>query len=398
MKSRLIQAMNAAGRALGLRRRAEALERAERAEIRAALRTDLEVMRPVIESLILQPNRSTLLTVDTGLQSLERELLERSTSEGAWYAFLWRQILAVWDDEPAAENAFRWGNASVSQAIGELVKRRVFPTGLGTAEIRELDARVREAAFFSARTTHAGYLRELQKLVKRFLKVEGYENDLPQLRIEARELLQSVGYTPEAGFPGDARLGIPSARAGSLQDLTSERRLNLIFKTQSALMRGRAQKIRGADRMDVAPAWELVRVADRREKRDWPARWKQAGAEPVKGRMIALKEAEVWSALGDAALFQDALDVDHPPFAFESGMGWREILGSEARELGLTTRPAGFFAAAKQMIKEAVDKAFVRPLKAEDFIGGQAAMDEVKRKFEEVKKREPLSLDSILGV
>ena len=118
----------------------------------------------------------------------------------------------------------------------------------------------------------------------------------------------------------------------------------------------------------------------------------------MKGRMIALKDAEVWSAIGDSALFPDALDVDHPPFAFESGMGWREILGSEARELGLTTRPAGFFAKAKQMIKEAVDKAFVRPLKAEDFIGGQAAMDEVKRKFEEVKKREPLSLDSILGL
>lgn len=118
----------------------------------------------------------------------------------------------------------------------------------------------------------------------------------------------------------------------------------------------------------------------------------------MKGRMIALKDAEVWSAIGDPALFPDAIGVDHPPFAFESGMGWREILGSEARELGLTTRPAGFFAKAKQMIKEAVDKAFVRPLKAEDFIGGQAAMDEVKRKFEEVKKREPLSLDSILGL
>lgn len=368
------------------------------AEVRRALRSDLKPLVVPMQLLIERPRKTTVLTIAAILAQTERVMFSREETQGALYRWMWSEILSEWSEQRVEINAFRWGNASVSQAIGELVKRKVFPTGLGTAEIRELDARVREAAFFSARTTHAGYLKELQKLTQRFLKGEGYENDLPQLRIEARKLLQAVGYTPEAGFPGDARLGIPSARAGSLQDLTSERRLNLIFKTQSALMRGRAQKIRGADRLDVAPAWELVRVAARNEERDWPERWEEAGVEPVKGRMIALKDAEVWSAIGDSALFPDALDVDHPPFAFESGMGWREILGSEARELGITTRPAGFFAKAKQMIKEAVDKAFVRPLKAEDFIGGQAAMDEVKRKFEEVKKREPLSLDSILGL
>jgi hypothetical protein len=394
MHTRLIKAMNAAGQALA---RARRIER-ERAEIREALRVDLEVLQPALELLVLAPKRSTLLTVQAALPRIERALLEGSSSEGKWYGFLWAQILSEWDEMPAVENAFRWGGATVSQALTEAAKRKVLPTGLGTAGLRELDARVRESAFFSARTAHAGYLKELQKLTQRFLKAEGYENDLPQLRIEARKLLQGAGYTPEAGFPGNAKLEIPPARAGSLQDLSSERRLNLIFKTQSALMRGRALKIRGADRLDLAPAWELVRVAARNEERDWPRRWKEAGAELVDGRLMALKDAEVWSALGDSALFGDALDVDHPPFAFESGMGWREVLASEARQRGLGARPEGLLARAKALVKDAVEKAFVRPLKAEDFLGGQAAMEAVKRTFEEVKKREPLDLDSILGV
>ena len=64
-----------------------------------------------------------------------------------------------------------------------------------------------------ARTTSAGYVAELKKLVERHISAEGYNNDLPQLRIEARELLQAFEYTPQGGFKGDSKLGIPPAEA-----------------------------------------------------------------------------------------------------------------------------------------------------------------------------------------
>ena len=60
------------------------------------------------------------------------------------------------------------------------------------------------------------------------------------------------------------------------------------------------------------------------------------------GRLIALKTSPIWEALGSRFLFDDALNVDHPPFAFGSGMGWREVPLEEAQELGLdlTSQPA----------------------------------------------------------
>jgi hypothetical protein len=71
--------------------------------------------------------------------------------------------------------------------------------------------------------------------------------------------------------------------------------------------------------------------------RDWPARWKIAGGALVDGgRMIALKGDPIWGELGGYENFSDALGVDHPPFAFNSGMGWKEISAAEVRALGIT--------------------------------------------------------------
>jgi|GEM_PF-3377016 len=53
------------------------------------------------------------------------------------------------------------------------------------------------------------------------------------------------------------------------------------------------------------------------------------------GRMIARKDSPIWSELGSSANFDDALDVEYPPFAFNSGMWVRDIDRDEALALGL---------------------------------------------------------------
>ena len=61
--------------------------------------------------------------------------------------------------------------------------------------------------------------------------------------------------------------------------------------------------------------------------------------------MIARKGATIWEELGSAAIFDDALDTDHPPFAFNSGMGWRSVPRAECIRLGLIAedyQPEGF--------------------------------------------------------
>lgn len=222
-----------------------------------------------------------------------------------------------------------------SHALDIASARGLLPSELDTVEMRrQIAADIRRNAVFSARTTNARYLQALKERIARLL-AGGRDNDWAQLRLELRKELQRLGYTPARGFRGDKALDIPPAEPGSLRDLSSDLRLNLILDTQQKLMRGASQKARGTDgsRLRQFPAWELVRLFPRRVPRGsadsgsqgWAARFIEAGAQLHDGRMIALKTDPVWAALGDSAIFSDALDTDHPPFAFNSGMGWREI-------------------------------------------------------------------------
>lgn len=238
--------------------------------------------------------------------------------------------------------------------------RGLLPLALGSRAARaRLTRDVRRNALFSARTTNADYLHFIFGELSRMLE-GGYESDPGMIRLRAKALLAHLEYDPMTGFPGDAERGIPPAEPGSLQDLSSDARLNLIIDTQEALMRGAVNKAQGMEptAMKLFPWWELVRIESRRVPRGdpdsgtkgWNERWTEAaGPAPVtdghRTRLIAAKDHHVWRNLGDAGLFEDALDVEHPPFAFRSGMGWRSVHYSEGKRLGLDL-PAYVFASA----------------------------------------------------
>lgn len=280
----------------------------------------------------------------------------------------------------------------IQQALDLAQRRGLLPTSMGTAEMRALATKIRDQAFWSARTSNAAYLAELKKLVERYVKGEGYDNDLGQLRVEARELLAKYGYMPERGFPGDASLGIPAARPGSLQDLSSERRLTLIYETQASLMRGLGLKMRGIDRVSQYPAWELVRVESRRVPRDWEERWAKAGGRLIQdgtsGRMMARKDDDVWSALGDSSLFDDALDVDYPPFAFQSGMGWREVPAAEWARLVPGSTPPAPAAIPPAVPAQIQPPTPPRHVRYDDFIGGKPTVDNLIARLRARRARE----------
>lgn len=224
---------------------------------------------------------------------------------------------------------------TLTDALRSATDRGILPTWMGTAELDELEAALKERAVFSARTTNAVYLESLKERISRLL-AEDYEGDQAQIRLELKQILAVLGYDPETGFPGDESLDIPPARAGSLQDLSSDKRINLILDTQLELMAGKGQEQRGLSKeaLDLFPAWELVRVKAARVPRDWFKRFKQAGGRVLEDadgrkRLVAHKLDEVWSVLGDRALFRDALGVTHPPFAFGSGMAWQAIESTE---------------------------------------------------------------------
>ena len=220
---------------------------------------------------------------------------------------------------------------TVFDALRAAQARGVLPTSLGTAELRDLGADVLSSSVFTARGTNAVYVSKLKEVVD---SLAAGDINFATARWTLAETLKALGYTPEGGFPDLEPGQVPPALAGTLQDLSSKRRIEFILKTQIALVRGKGQAFRGHARAAAFPAWELVRVYQVSVPRDWPSRWTIAGGKP--GPMIALKGDPVWGELGSYENFQDALGVDHPPFAFNSGMGWREVAAGEVRKLGIT--------------------------------------------------------------
>lgn len=230
----------------------------------------------------------------------------------------------------------RLSPAKFDQALAAAQKRGFLPSRLGSAQLAQvITPAVRERCLVLARGTNARFLQAVVQAIVEARKggprsAEGY------LIAGLQRVLQALGYDPATGFPGDAAQGVPSAEAGSLQDLSSRRRLLLILNTERQLAQGKAQQINGNTPVMVeqAPAWQLVRMEDRRVPRDspdsgslgWGERWLKAGGpgpfeEDHKTILAARKDDPVWQLLGSTTLFKDGLNVSHPPFAFNSGMG-----------------------------------------------------------------------------
>ncbi len=274
-------------------------------------------------------------------------------------------------------------------------ERGLLPTWLSSAELQEMTLRMKERVFFAARWSNLQALDKVKALVERYVQGEGRDNDLAQLRIEVRKILANAGYTPEGGFPGDPEMGIPPATAGSIRDLSSDKRLNLIFEPQAALARGLGMKVRNLQRVQQFPAIELIRLKHARQpdwERDWQERWQTAGDNvdwegALQEPMIALQTSPIWAALGSSALFKDALNVDYPPFAFNSGMGWRFVGFKESEALGLTTAPlvAEPVTEIQAMVRGYLKRQF-GPLGAAMRPAGPVVNDADKAKLERLKK------------
>jgi len=299
-------------------------------------------------------------------------------------------------------NALKLRGSSTSRALDLAKARGILPTALGSYDVRKQIAKqVRLSSVFSAKTTNARYLHALDERIARLVQ-GGYNNDPAQLRVELKAELARLGYTPEKGFPGDEALGIEPAKPGSLRDLSSDARIDLILQTQLDLLTHAALKAQGMDgsRVWQFPCWELVRTGERKAPREWEERFAEAGGTLVhdgeRNRMMAFKGAKVWAALGNSELFSDALDTDHPPFAIGSGMGWREVHHTDAKKLlgreaveafrsggagGASNLPAGTIIPRPSTSASGLDAETIRALKAKleelEVSGGRLTMDEI---------------------
>jgi hypothetical protein len=210
-----------------------------------------------------------------------------------------------------------------TEALNANEVRALLPTTGRTTDLQQLSGAVKRRALFSATVTSADLLQQLQDSTQSLLTGT---TDQATMRLGVKQLLARMGYQPEPD------------QAGGLQDLSSTARINLQLETLVDTARGYGWDVQGQnpDVLDEFPAQELIRdFAPKGRERDWAARWAKAGGEFFGGRMIALKNDPVWSRLGDPGLFDDGLGNPYPPFAFNSGMGVRDVTRDEAEQLGL---------------------------------------------------------------
>lgn len=183
-----------------------------------------------------------------------------------------------------------------------------------------VQAGLRDRAFFSSQVTEAKILHAMRQNVAEL--VSGGKSP-SEVRRDLRAYLASIGY--DAG-----------ENRGTIKDLTTKARLDVMMKTNADQAKGYASHLRATTTGAILafPAYELVRVERRKLPRDWSARWEAAaqkvGWEGVarNGAMIALKTSPIWAALS-------RFGNPFPPFDFNSGMGVRDVKKSVCREIGL---------------------------------------------------------------
>lgn len=200
----------------------------------------------------------------------------------------------------------------LTAALASQVVKTVLPTHLRSKMLAQLPVEIRKRSMFSAGIESADLLQRMDDAIIEVLKGNHTEET-------ARSLLHRL--------PGML----------DHEELRTEGRMRLIVETNVDLARGYGgyQQSQDVDILDEFPAWEFYRAEARKEPRDWPTRWEEAGgifypgdSDYEEGRMIALKDDPIWTEIS-------AFDLPFAPFDYNSGMDLRDIDRDEAEALGV---------------------------------------------------------------
>lgn len=252
---------------------------------------------------------------------------------------------------------------ATSSQTAEKIERRDISVGAVARSSKEwgnIPLEIRERAFFTATVGNVKVLSEMKSRISAAInqvRDSGGVMDKGRFVAEMKEYLSSQGYA----------LGGTSVR-----DITSNRRLSLIYdmNVEEAKEFARYKNdLSSAVGLNLYPAWEFTRVHPRRkERRDWPERWKKAGGQIFDGRMIALKTSDVWAKLS-------VFGRPWAPFDFGSGMGCRDVRRADCVKYGLiqakeklTPKPVDFNASAK-MSGNGIDDEFLKKAQLDGKLG-----------------------------
>ena len=269
------------------------------------------------------------------------------------------------------------------EALGFLKSKEMVPTGMSSAQMKQIGGGFFKRSFTSAGVTEA---KELSFWFEGLKDIASGKGNTGELRVLFNKMF--------TGSP-----------------LNSRARQDLLVDTNLAIIRGFGRQVQET-RPEVVqdfPAWELYRAFDRFMERgdprykegsdgsyNWLERWQdaldEAGSEAEQqvfastGRMMALVGSPVWQALGDGAGgYNDTLGNDFPPFAWRSGMQRRQVPRDECEAVGLIDPDED----APVPAEPDVESGFVQPAdvdtgllgEVKDILDGVAKFDATKRGF-----------------
>lgn len=208
-------------------------------------------------------------------------------------------------------------------------------TALSSSQLEDLPAEIRDRSMFSAKVEDERLLVEMQERLQariELVKRAGRTMDRGVFIEEMRDILKEGGYKRPEGI-----------KSGSLRDLKSTRRLGLIFDMNVAQAEGYARWAADMtpEGLENEPCYELIRLEDRMEIRNWPRVWAAVGGKfyggtgsnddypESPGRMIAKKNDPIWNEIS-------RFNSPWPPYDWGSGMGLRGVDRFESDELGAT--------------------------------------------------------------
>lgn len=202
-------------------------------------------------------------------------------------------------------------------AAEKILRKALVGSNLDSRQWNTVQAALRDRAFFSSQVESAKILHAARKMVA---DRAGGHLSASEIRRDLRKVISSTGYRP------------PEGKEGTLQDLYSKRRLDTIIRTNVEQARGYVRHLDGMKPGAFAafPGQELIRVRERKAKRDWATRWKNAGGQFYNGRMIALRDDPIWERI---SVFGNPF----PPFDWGSGMGVRAVSRRDCVALGVVT-------------------------------------------------------------
>jgi hypothetical protein len=254
-----------------------------------------------------------------------------------------------------------------AEAVDVIGERTPIGSAMMSAEWQDVPVALRERAFFSSQVESIRFLQGARDGISDFLLAN--REVLPDGQTVLKAGSRAAFVDQVRGLALDEGLGpIDESMAGGLRDITSERRLGLIFDTQvrQANDYGYWRQGMDPDVLDAFPAQRFIRVRAVKHERESHLKFEN---------QVYLKTDPIW-----AKVINEDFGVPWGPWAWGCGHDVEDVDRGEAEDQGLL-KPGEGVAPAVQDFNEGLSAGFstldpdlVEKLKTE--LGDQVEFDE----------------------